>query len=143
MESIEDQLPADARDTGVYSYATTQGVRWRIAVKQPDGTLTTRRGFRTHEAAARERDRATAIGPPGADGSFGCFWQRWLAEKQPYLTDGSLEDLTTHGRKRILPHFAHVPVGAITEQHIRDWLAQMVEQQIESVLLMAFQKWST
>ena len=38
VETIEDQLPDDARATGVYSYATTQGVRWRIAVKQPDGT---------------------------------------------------------------------------------------------------------
>jgi hypothetical protein len=38
---------------GVHSYATEHGVRWRIAIKQPDGRLTTRRGFRTHEAAAR------------------------------------------------------------------------------------------
>ena len=52
-----------------------------------------------------------------ADASFACFWPRWLADKQPYLTEGSLEDLDTHGRKRLLPHLAHVPVGAISEHH--------------------------
>jgi hypothetical protein len=44
VETIENQLPADARDTGVYAYATRQGVRWRIAVKRSDGTVMTRRG---------------------------------------------------------------------------------------------------
>jgi len=43
-KSIENQLPADARDTGVYSYVTKQRVRWRIAVMQPAGTVTARRG---------------------------------------------------------------------------------------------------
>src|SRR5215210_3775219 len=113
VETIENQLPADARNSGVYSYATKQGVRWRIAVKQSDGTLTTRRGFRAYGAAAREHDRITAIGPPDADASFACFWRRWLADKQPYLTEGSLEDLEAHGRKRLLPHLAHIPVSAI------------------------------
>jgi len=129
VQTIEKQLPADAQATGVYSYATKQGVRWRIAVKQPDGTVTTRRGYRTREQATRARDRLTHAGPPRADASFGCFWRRWLADKQPYLTEGSLEDLETHGRKRLLPHLAHVPIGAITEQHIRDWLARILEQQ--------------
>ena len=103
VETIEHQLPDDARDTGVYAYATKQGVRWRIALKLPDGTLTTRRGFRTREAAAREHDRITATGPPEADTSFACFWRRWLAHKQPYLTEGSLEDLETHGRSACSP----------------------------------------
>ena len=86
-------------------------------------------GILTYEAAARARDRLSRTRAPGADASFACFWRRWLADKQPYLTEGSLEDLETHGRKRLLPHLAHVPIGAITEQHIRDWLARMIEQQ--------------
>jgi integrase len=134
VETIENELPADAQATGVYSYATKQGVRWRIAVKQSDGTVTTHRGYRTHAAACRARDRATHTETPGAEASFGCFWRRWLAEKQPYLTEGSLEDLETHGRKRLLPHLAHVPVGAISEQHVRDWMARMTEQQRSGAL---------
>jgi integrase len=90
--------------------------------------------IRTHASAARARDRLTHPAPTGADASFGCFWRRWLAEKEPYLTEGSLEDLETHGRKRILPHLAHVPIGAVTEQHIRDWLALMIEQQQSGVI---------
>ena len=89
VETIEDQLPVDARDTGIYAYVTKQGVRWRIAVKQPDGIITTRRGYRSNKAACRARDRLTHAEPPGAEASFGCFWRRWLAEKQPYMTEGS------------------------------------------------------
>ena len=124
MESIEDRLPADAQATGVYSYATKVGVRWRIAVKQPDGSVTTRRGYPTHEAGDSARDRLTRTRHLRGDTTFACFWRRWLAEKQPYLTEGSLEDLETHGRKRLLPHLAHVPVATISEQHMRDWLAR-------------------
>jgi integrase len=104
-------------------------VRWRIAVKQPDGTVTTRRGYRTHAAACRARDLVTHTGAPGAEASFGCFWRRWLVQKQPYLTAGSLEDLATHGRKRLLPHLAHVPVDEISERHVRDWMARMIDEQ--------------
>ena len=50
-------------------------------------------------------------------------------QKQPYLTAGSLEDLATHGRKRLLPHLAHVPVGEISERHVRDWMARMIHEQ--------------
>ena len=50
VQTIEDQLLTDGQATGVYSYATKAGVRWRIAVKRADGTVTTRRGYHTHEA---------------------------------------------------------------------------------------------
>jgi len=104
----------------VSAYATRQGVRWRVAVPQPDGSVTTRRGYRTHEAACQARDRLTHLASPEAQASFARFWRAWLADKRPYLTDGALEDLETHGRKRLLPRLAHLPLGEITERHIRD-----------------------
>jgi hypothetical protein len=129
VETIENQLPADAQAAGVYCYATRQGVRWRVAVDQPGGTVTTRRGYLTYEAAARARARLSRTRPIGGDVSFASFWRRWLADKQPYLTEGSLEDLEGHGRKRLPPHLGHISVGAISEQDIRDWLARMIDQQ--------------
>jgi integrase len=128
VETLEQQLPDDARSSGVSAYATRQGVRWRVAVPQPDGSVTTRRGYRTHGAACQARDRLTDLASPGAEVSFARFWRAWLAEKRPYLTDGALEDLETHGRKRLLPHLAHVPLGDITERHVRDWLSEMAAQ---------------
>ena len=92
VETLEQQLPEDARGSGVSAYATRRGVRWRVAVPQPDGSITTRRGYRTHEAARRARERLTQLASPGAQASFARFWRAWLAEKRPYLTDGALED---------------------------------------------------
>jgi len=125
---LERQVPDDARSSGVSAYATRQGVRWRVAVPQPDGSVTTRRGYRTHEAACQAHERLTHLACPGAQASFARYWRAWLAEKRAYLTEGALEDLETHGRKRLLPHLAHLPLGDITERHVRDWLNAMTEQ---------------
>jgi hypothetical protein len=112
VETLEQQLPEDARSSGVPAYATRQGVRWRVAIAQPDGSLTTRRGYQTHDAACRARERLMQLASPAAQASFAHFWRAWLAEKKrPYLTAGALEDLETHGRKRLLPDLAHLPLG--------------------------------
>jgi len=82
-EILERQVPDDARSSGVSAYTTRQGVRWRVAVPQPDGSVTTRRGYRTHEAACQARERLTQLAAPGAQASFARFWRTWLAEKRP------------------------------------------------------------
>jgi hypothetical protein len=128
VDNVERRLAPDARSCGVYPYATRAGVRWRIAVTQPDGTVTTRRGFRTHDAARLAHHRLTRTSPSESGISFSRFWRDWLVAKRPYLTDGALEDLDTHGRKPILPHLAHLPIATLSERHIRDWLAAMTEQ---------------
>jgi hypothetical protein len=128
VDDVERRLPTDTRSNGVYPYATREGVRWRIAVTQPDGTVTTRRGFTTHAAACQARDRLARTAPADPHMSFGRFWREWLAAKQPYLTEGALEDLDSHGRKRILPHLAHLPIATLSERRIRDWLGAMTEQ---------------
>jgi integrase len=128
VDEVERRLPPDTRSSGVYPYATRDGVRWRIAVTRPDGTVTTRRGFTTHAAACQARDRLARTAPADPEMSFGRFWRAWLATKQPYLTEGALEDLDAHGRKRLLPHLAHRPIDTLSEPHIREWLAAMTEQ---------------
>jgi integrase len=125
VELIEQELPDDARTSGVSAYATRQGVRWRVALPQSDGSLTTRRGYPTREAACRAREQLVVTPAPAAEASFARYWQAWLADKRAYVTDGAHEDLETHGRKRLLPHFAHLPIGQITESHIREWMARM------------------
>ena len=45
----------------------------------------------------------------------------------PYVTAGTLQDYTTHGRKRLLPWFGELRLAAIDEDRVRDWLAQMAE----------------
>ena len=79
FDEIERQLPDDARTTGVYPYATREGVRWRVAVTREDGTTTTRRGYKTPEAALRARERLAHPTAPANNESFAAFWRRWLA----------------------------------------------------------------
>jgi integrase len=115
VDAIERQLPDDARTTGVSPYATRDGVRWRVAVRREDGSTTTRRGYKTREAAWQARERLGPPTAPASDTSFAAFWRRWLADKRPDLTEGAIEDLEVHANKRLLPHLAHRPLADLRE----------------------------
>src|SRR4051812_11947717 len=92
------------RGDGVYVYETKDGSRYRFSFRQADGTLSTRRGFTSRRAAASERRRLVESIERGevkpARETFGEFWPRYLEERRPYLTTGTLIDYETHGRKR-------------------------------------------
>lgn len=106
-EQLETQLAAGAGHEGVYAYETRHGTRWRYVFRDADRRLSSRRGFTSADeagAACRERIAASRAGERLASGlTFGEFWTRLLENKRPYLTPGTLEDLATHGRKRLLP----------------------------------------
>lgn len=57
-----------------------------------------------------------------------------LEDKRPYVTPGTLQDYTTHGRKRLLPWFGDLHLTAIDEDRVRDWLAEMLELVIDGEL---------
>ena len=130
VETLEQQLPDDARSSGVYRLCDTAGRalahRGPAAGRQrhhapwipnPRGGMPSpRRGSRSRRVPEPRRP-SRASGAPGSPRSA------------PYLTEGALEDLETHGRKRLLPHLAHLPIGEITERHVRDWMTEMTEQQ--------------
>ena len=71
---------------------------------------------------------AHAAGVSRCSGVLCPLLARLACWETPYLTDGTLEDLETDGRKRLLPHLAHLPLGEITERHVRDWIIEMTEQ---------------
>jgi hypothetical protein len=45
---------------GVYAYSTNAGIRYRFVYRQSDGTLSSRRGFRSRQAIACETPRKRA-----------------------------------------------------------------------------------
>jgi hypothetical protein len=118
-----------ARGDGIYSYGTTAGVRFRFVFRQSDGSLSSRRGFTSRRAAAVARRRLVESIDRGevrvARESFATFWARLLRERRPYLAAGSFVDFETHGRKRLLPVFADVPLARMDEDRVRLWLAAM------------------
>jgi hypothetical protein len=120
---------------GIYPYGTRVGVRFRFVFRQSDGTMSSRRGFTSRRAAADARRRVVGSIERGevkvARQTFGAFWRRLLEERRPYLTAGSYADFATHGRKRLLPTFDDMPLGAVDEERVRAWfsaLARRVEQ---------------
>jgi hypothetical protein len=48
------------RNSGVYSYATASGTRWRFVYRRTDGTQTTKRGW----VGCGDRQRARRLQPP-------------------------------------------------------------------------------
>ena len=118
-----------AGGNAIYAYSTKAGVQYRFAFRQSDGTLSSRRGFPSRRAAATARRRLEESIERGevkvARDTFETFWLRWLDERRPYMTKGSLEDFQTYGRKRLLPSFGASALAHIDEQLVRRWMAEM------------------
>ena len=93
QEASAPEPSPGASGDGVYAYSTNAGVRYRFVFRQSDGTLSSRRGFRSRQAAAAARRNVVAsvdrreITVCRED--FADFWDRFVADKRPYLTPGS------------------------------------------------------
>jgi hypothetical protein len=88
---------AGGQGDGVYAYETGEDVRYRFLFRQSDGSLSTRRGFTSRRGAATARRRLIESIERGevkpARETFGEFWVRYLEERRPYVTAGTLIEL--------------------------------------------------
>lgn len=123
--------PRQQRGDGIYPYRTRRGSRWRFKFRQSDGTVSSRRGFTSHRAAATARRRLVESIERGevkvSRETFETFWKRLGEEKRPYMTAGAHLDLMTHGRKRLVPFFGSDRLASIDADRVRAWLAMMVD----------------
>jgi hypothetical protein len=55
VDKIDARRETKTRHEGVYPYATSNEVRWRVAYRQSDGSLSSRRGFTSRGAAVTAR----------------------------------------------------------------------------------------
>ena len=51
--------PTQRRGDGIYPYATAKGARWRFVFRHDDGSLSSRRGFTSRQAAVLAHDSST------------------------------------------------------------------------------------
>jgi integrase len=119
------------RGSGVYSYSTSEGIRWRLVVRRSDGSQTSKRGFTSQRAAADARrrlieqvERREVV---HTTETFGRYWERWLTRRRPYLEDGTWAGYEVNGRKRLLPAFADIRLGALSVDDIRTFVADQAE----------------
>jgi integrase len=116
---------------GVYAYETKAGTRYRFVFWQSDGSQSNRRGFTSRREASRARRRLIESIERGevkvARETFGTFWTLFLDERRAYLTKGSIADLESHGRKRLLPAFGDAQLARLDETAVRRWMAEMAK----------------
>ncbi len=139
-EGIAEVAPAARRtDTarhgrggGVYAYRAGDGVRWRFVYRRSDGTQTTKRGFSSERAARDARRRLIEQVERGeirhTKETFGAFWERWLTQRRPYLETGTWSGYEIAGRKRLVPAFDERPLGQLSVDDIREFVAELVEE---------------
>jgi integrase len=117
---------------GVYPYSTREGIRFRFMFRQSDGKVSTRRGFTSRRAAVIARRHMIESIERGevkvARATFGTFWLELLEERRPYLAPGTFVDVEIHGRKRLLPTLAGVPLSRLDEPAVRRWMAAMAKE---------------
>jgi integrase len=119
------------RSGGVYSYRTASGVRWRFVYRRSDGTQTSKRGFTSERGARDARRRLMERVERGevrhTRETFGGYWERWLARRKPYLERGTWTGYEINGRKRLVPAFGCRPLGELSVEEIRDFVAVLAE----------------
>lgn len=136
-EALREVSPAARRSdtarggSGVYSYATRDGIRWRFVVRRSDGSQTSKRGFTSQRAAADARRRLVEQVERRevvhTTETFGRYWERWLARRRPYLEEGTWSGYEVNGRKRLLPAFAAKRLGALSVDDVRAFIADQAE----------------
>lgn len=132
---VRDVAPMDRNsagkhvNNGVYSYETRKGTRWRFVARRSDGSQTSKRGFTSQRAASEAKRRAVEQVERRevrhTKETFGDYWERWLAQRKPYLEAGSWSGYEINGRKRLIPAFGRLTLGELSVERLRDFVADM------------------
>jgi hypothetical protein len=128
------------RSGGVYAYRTAEGTRWRFMYRRSDSTQTTKRGFASERAARDARRRLIEQIERGevrhTTQTFDDYWERWLYRRRPYLDPGTWSGYEIAGRKRLLPAFGGRPLGELSVDAIREFVAALADE-VEAGVLAA------
>jgi len=119
------------RASGVYSYGTASGTRWRYVVRRSDGSMTSKRGFSSEKAARDARRRLVERQERGeirhTRETFGAYWERWLAGRRAYLEPGTWQAYERDGRLRLLPLLGEVELGRLGPDQAREAMNRWIE----------------
>lgn len=60
--------------------------------------------------------------------TFSGYWEQWLHRRRPYLEPGTWSGDEITGRKRLLPALAQKPLGELSVDAIREFLAELADE---------------
>ena len=119
---------------GVYPYDGPGGkVLYYCRYPRSDGTWTSKRGFPSQRAASSFRTTAINDASRGEvattpKDSFEVLFDRWLARRRPYLSQGTFLDYEVHGRKRLKPALGPKRLSKIGVDDIEDLIEDLLDQ---------------
>lgn len=115
----------------VKKYETTQGTRWMVCYRRPDGHATSKRGFTTKTAArAWETQNAAAmlsgdwVNPQGGRETIGALGDAWVA-RQTHLKPSSLRSIRNVWEAKVKPAWGNRAIRTVRHTEIASWLSSM------------------
>lgn len=126
-------------------YSTSQGKRYRVRYRRPDGSQTDKRGFTTKRDAELflatievTKAAGTFVDPSRARVRIDDLGPTWLASKKAVVKPSSYEPLETSWRLRVAPRWGRVAITDITHSDVKAWVADLNGQFGATVVIRTY-----
>ncbi len=128
----------------VQKYKTTEGMRYLVRYKKPDGTHANKRGFRTKYDAQQFLANVsvsivskTYIDPKDARVRIDQLSEVWLADQQAVLKPSTFHALESSHRVHVIPRWGKVWVDQVRYSDVRAWVTELANQRSASTTIRA------
>ncbi len=129
----------------VQRYKTTQGTRYLVRYKKPDGTHANKRGFRTKIDAQQfladvtvSIEKKAYIDPVDSRVTVGELADAWLLDQAAVLKPSSMHALHSAWRTHVGPRWASVRLDAVRYSDVRAWVTEIATQRKATTTIRAY-----
>lgn len=129
----------------IQTYKTTQGKRYLVRYKKPDGTHGNKRGFRTKRDAEEFIASVSVaittnqyIDPRDAKVQVAELGRVWLEDQAAVLKPSSLRPLESAWRVHVSPRWSRIAVGDIRYSDVRAWVTELSATKGASTVIRSY-----
>ncbi|WP_235008116.1 Arm DNA-binding domain-containing protein [Microbacterium timonense] len=116
----------------VASYSTTQGRRYRVRYRRPDGSQTDKRGFKTKRDAEQflasiqvSKAQGTFVAPSRSRVAVAELAIPWLESKHASLKPSAYSPIETAWRLRVNPRWGRIAITDIAHSDVKAWVTEL------------------
>ncbi|WP_417564172.1 tyrosine-type recombinase/integrase [Microbacterium sp.] len=128
----------------VASYKTTQGKRYRVRYRRPDGAQTDKRGFKTKRDAELflasvevSKAKGEFIDLSAAEVKIGSLGAKWVASREQVLKPSAYRSIESSWRIHVEPRWGRRVLAKVRHSEIQDWVSEMSAAQSATNVLRA------